>query len=77
MTKVNTMHSFTLNDDNSFTENKVTLPKDKADELKTKFGKLAIDVVQEVIGAIEHEDNRMYYEIKFWNEVKGLLAVNA
>ena len=71
------MHSFTFNEDGTQTENKVTEPKDKADELKTKFGELAINVAEEVIGAIEHEDNRMYYEIKFWNEVKGLLAVTA
>ena len=74
MTKVNTIHSFKLNDDGSFTENKVTDVTEKATELKTKFGKLAIDVVNEVLGAIEHEDNVMYYEIKFWTDVRSALG---
>jgi len=73
MTKVNAIHSFTLNDDNSFTENKVTDVNKKVTELKTKFGELAIDVVNEIIGAIEHEDNIMHYEIKFWNDVRSIL----
>jgi hypothetical protein len=70
-TKLNTIHSFKLNDDGSFTENKVS--DAKANELKTKFGELAIDVVNEVLGTIEHEDNRMYYEIKFWTDVQSVL----
>jgi hypothetical protein len=74
MTKVNTIHSFKLNDDGSFTENKVSDANEKANELKTKFGELAIDVVNEVLGAIEHEDNVMYYEIKFWTDVKSVLV---
>ena len=74
MTKVNTIHSFKLNDDGSFRENKVTDATEKATELKTKFGKLAIDVVNEVLGAIEHEDNVMYYEIKFWTDVRSALG---
>ena len=74
MTKVNTIHSFKLNDDGSFTENKVTDATEKATELKTKFGELAIDVVNEVLGAIEHEDNVMYYEIKFWTDVRSVLV---
>ena len=45
----------------------------KVIELEEKFGNLAIDVVNEVINAIKHEDNKMYYEIKFWNEVKNIL----
>lgn len=69
MTKV--IHSFKLNDDGSFTENKVSDAKEKATELKTKFGELAIDVVNEVLGAIAHEDN---YEIKFWTDVKSAVA---
>lgn len=73
MTKVNAIHSFTLNDDNSFTENKVTDVNKKVTELKTKFGELAIDVVNEIIGVIEHEDNIMHYEIKFWNDVRSIL----
>ncbi len=76
MEKVNTMHSFTFNQDGTTTENKVTEPKAKAEQLKMKFGEFAIDVVNEVIGAIEHEDNVMYYEIKFWNEVKGFLLTH-
>lgn len=71
MTKVNTIHSFKLNDDGSFTENKVTDANEKATELKAKFGELAIDVVNEVLNAIEHEDNVMYYEIKFWTDVRS------
>lgn len=74
MTKVNTIHSFKLNDDGSFTENKVTDATEKATELKTKFGELAIDVVNEVLGVIEHEDNVMYYEIKFWTDVRSALG---
>jgi len=74
MTKVNTIHSFKLNDDGSFTENKVTDATEKATELKTKFGELASDVVNEVLGAIEHEDNVMYYEIKFWTDVRSALV---
>ena len=74
MTKVNTIHSFKLNDDYSFTENKVTDATEKATELKTKFSELAIDVVNEVLGAIEHEDNVMYYEIKFWTDVRSALV---
>lgn len=74
MTKVNTIHSFKLNDDCSFTENKVTDATEKATELKTKFSELAIDVVNEVLGAIEHEDNVMYYEIKFWTDVRSALV---
>ena len=74
MTKVNTIHSFTLNEDGTTTENKVTKADGKATELKTKFGELAIDVVNEVLGAIEHEDNVMYYEIKFWTDVQSALA---
>jgi hypothetical protein len=73
--KVNTIHSYRLNNDGTFSENKVTNPEDKADELKTKFGELAIDVVDEVISAMEHEDNGMYYEIKFWTEVKEILNI--
>ena len=30
----------------------------------------ALIVVDEIIDAIKHEDNRMYYEIKYWEEVK-------
>jgi len=74
MKKVNTIHSFRLNEDGTTTENKVTKADEKATELKTKFGELAIDVVNEVLGAIEHEDNVMYYEIKFWTDVKSALA---
>jgi hypothetical protein len=70
MKEVNTIHSFVFNDDGSFTEKKVSDANEKANELKTKFGELAIDVVNEVLGAIEHEDNVMYYEIKFWQKVK-------
>lgn len=69
----NKIKSFTLNDDNTFTENKTIESEDKANELKTKFGDLAIDVASEVLSTIEHEDNRMYCEIKFWTEVKGIL----
>jgi siderophore synthetase component len=69
----NIIHSFKLNDDGSFSENEVTDVKEKATELKRKFGELVIDVVNEIIGAIEHEDNVMYYEIKFWNDVKDVL----
>lgn len=76
MSKVNTIHGFKLNDDGSFTENKVPDAKEKANELKTKFGELAIDVVNEVLSAIRHEDNVMYYEIKFWTEVQSVLKVN-
>lgn len=72
--KVNTIHSFTLNEDGTATENKVTRVDEKAIGLKTKFGELAIDVVNEVLGAIEHEDNVMYYEIKFWTDVRSALA---
>lgn len=72
--KPNTIHSFTLNDDGTTTENKVTVATEKATELKTKFGELATDVVNEVLGAIEHEDNVMYYEIKFWTDVRNALA---
>lgn len=71
--KTNTIHSFTLNNDNTFTENVLAKGQDKADELKTKFGYLALDVVNEVLDAISHEDNVMYYEIKFWNSVKEVL----
>ncbi len=74
MTKVNTIHSFKLNDDGSFTENKVSDATEKANELKAKFGELATDVVNEVLGAIEHEDNVMYYEIKFWTDVQSVLV---
>lgn len=73
--KVNTMHSFTFNEDGTQTENKATDPKAKAEQLKTKFGELATDVVEEVIQAIEHQDNVMYYEIKFWNEVKTIMTI--
>jgi hypothetical protein len=69
----NTIHSFEVNDDGSFLENKATKPEDKAAELKTKYGELAIDVVNDVLNAIKHEDNVMYYEIKFWNEVLNVL----
>jgi len=51
-------------------------PYQKATELRTKFGELAIDVANEVIEAIEHEDNRMYYEINFWKNVKSSLKNN-
>lgn len=51
----------------------MTQPKDKAAELKTKYGELAIDVVNDVLNAIKHEDNVMYYEIKFWNKVLNVL----
>jgi len=71
--KINTIPSFKLNEDGSFTENKVTDMNEKATELKTKFGELAVDVVDEIIGAIEHEDNVMYYEIKFWSSVRDVL----
>ena len=30
----------------------------------------ALIAVDEIIDAIKHEDNRMYYEIKYWEEVK-------
>jgi hypothetical protein len=30
----------------------------------------ALIAVEEIIDAIKHEDNRMFYEIKFWQEVK-------
>lgn len=71
--KINTIPSFKLNEDGSFTENKVTDVGGKATELKTKFGELSVDVVDEIIGAIEHEDNVMYYEIKFWSSVRDVL----
>ena len=74
MDKVNVINSFVLNDDRSFTENKATDVNDKANQLKSKFGDLAIDVVNEILGAIEHEDNVMYYEIVFWNDVKNSLT---
>jgi len=69
-TKPNVVHSFTLKEDGTFAENKATRATDKAEELVKKFGDKAIDVAIEVIGAIEHEDNTMYYEIKFWKEVR-------
>jgi len=62
MTKVNTIHSFRLNEDGTTTENKVSNANEKANE------------VNEVLGAIEHEDNVMYYEIKFWTDVQSALA---
>jgi len=70
MRKYELMPYFVANGDGSFTEVKATVTNDKAKELKEKFGDLATDVVDEVLWAIKHEDNRMYYEIKFWNEVK-------
>lgn len=73
MGKVNNIHSFTLNEDGTFTENEVTDENEKALELKNKYGNLSIDVTNEVLGAIEHEDNRMYYEIKFWTDVRQIL----
>ena len=30
----------------------------------------ALIAVDEIIDAIKHEDNRMYYEIKYWEKVK-------
>lgn len=75
--KPNHIHSFKLNEDGTFTENKPTQAQDKVQELKTKFGELAIEVANEVlnaINAIEHEDNVMYYEIKFWTDVKCILG---
>lgn len=74
MAKVNTIKSFKLNEDGSFEENNKTNNDEKANELKAKFGELAIDVVKEVLGAIEHEDNLMYYEIQFWTDVKDALT---
>lgn len=74
MEKVKTIHSFKLNEDGSFTENKVTDANEKATELKLKFGKYAIDVANEVLSAIEHEDNLMCYEIKFWTDVRNAVA---
>lgn len=63
----------TANIDGTFTENKVDLPKIKAEEFKNKYKYLAKDVVNDILDTIKHEDNVMYYEIKFWTEVKELL----
>ncbi len=46
-----------------------TPAEDKAIELPNKFGSLASDVAQEVLNAIKYEDNIMYFEIIFWEEV--------
>jgi hypothetical protein len=70
---MNYIHSHTLKEDGTFIENKPTQVKEKVEYLKTKFGKLAIEVATEVLSAIEHEDNRLYYEIKFWTDVKNEL----
>lgn len=67
------MKSYKLNSDGEFIENEVNEASVKAKELINKFGKLAIDVAKEVLGAIEHEDNRMYYEITFWKKVITIL----
>ena len=46
----------------------------KAEELQMKFGGLAIDVVDEILDVVKYEDNRMYYTIKFYNDVKNILT---
>lgn len=54
-----------------FEEIKSSTSKEKAEQLIAKFGKLAEDVADEVLNTIKHEDNTMYYEIKFWEEVRA------
>ena len=71
-----TIKSFDVRNDGSFSENKVLNTDEKANELIGKFDHLAIDVVNEILDAIKHEDNVMYYEIKFWTEVKNILQLN-
>ena len=38
-----------------------------AKKMAKEYAQIAVD---EIIDAIKHEDNRMYYEIKYWEEVK-------
>lgn len=45
----------------------VTTNKDKTIE-KGSAKMNTIYAIECIINAIKHEDNRMYYEIKFWNE---------
>lgn len=52
-------------------------PKQKVKDLQEKFSRFSSEVtaklntviaIKEIIEAIKHEDNRMFYEISFWME---------
>jgi hypothetical protein len=71
--KINVLESNIVNADGTFTVIPKTNAKEKAKRLIRQFGPLAINVVAEVLGSIQHEDNVMYYEITFWKEVKDII----
>lgn len=70
---MNTIKAFKLNDDETFEELPTDNVLDKANYLREKYGELASDVANEVLDSIKHEENRMYFEIKFWEDVMNIL----
>lgn len=64
---------FKIDENDNFVEVGTSDANKKAEELQMKFGGLAIDVVDEILDVVKYEDNRMYYTIKFYNDVKNVL----
>jgi len=59
-----------------FEENELNADK-KAKELINKFNshEFALKCCEEILDVIKQDDNRMYYEIKFWKEVKEKICI--
>lgn len=65
---------FKIDENDNFIDVETSDVDDKAEELESKFGGLAIDVVDEILDVLKYEDNRMYDTIKFYNDVRSILV---
>lgn len=75
---VNYMESYTVGEDGTLKKNEKTKEEeeeeDRALELIEKYGSMAKDVAIDILDSFKHEDNRMYYEICFYEKVISILS---
>lgn len=64
---------FKIDENDNFIDAETSDIDEKAEELESKFGGLAIDAVDEILDVMKYEDNRMHYTIKFYNDVRSIL----